>query len=61
MKYLYGKFYVELKNKRYIIQPTRNTILGLREEPKSLRTQYQVEHNTQITKNQKVIIKVNDE
>ena len=53
MKYLNGDFYVEVKNKRYKICPTENVILGLREEPKSLRTQNQAQKNTQIRKNQK--------
>ena len=46
MKYLNG---------RYKIHPTENIILRLRDEPKSLRTQYQVQNETQIRKNQKVI------
>ena len=32
--------YVEVKDHRYRIHPTENIILGLRDEPKSLRTQY---------------------
>ena len=34
---------------------TENIIFGLREEPKSLRAQYQVQNRTQIRKNRKVI------
>ena len=30
MKYLNGKYYVEVKDKRYIIHPTETTELGLR-------------------------------
>ena len=35
--------------------------LGLHDEPKSLRTQYQLQNETQIRKNQKVIRSNNDE
>ena len=42
MKYLKGQCYVEVKDRRYRIHPTGNIILGLRDEPKSLRTQYQI-------------------
>ena len=55
MKYLNGNYYVEVKDHRYKIHPTENIILRLRDEPKSLRTQYQVQNETQIRKNQKVI------
>ena len=61
MKYLNGEYYVEVKDKRYKIHPTENIILGLRDEPKSLRTQYQVQNETQIRKNQKVIKNDNDQ
>ena len=61
MKFLNGRYYVEVKDKRYIIHPTENIILGHREEPKSLRTQYQVQNITQIWKNQKVTKNDNDE
>ena len=37
------------------IHLTENIILGLRNPPTSLRTQYQVQNETQIRKNQKVI------
>ena len=55
------KLYVEIKDKRYWIYPNEKFILGLREEPKSLRTQYQVRNETQIRKYQKVIRNDNDE
>ena len=55
MKYLNGEYYVEVKDHRYKIHPTENIILRKRDEPKSLRTQFQVQNNTQIKKNQKVI------
>ena len=53
MKYLNGEYYVEVKDHRYKIHPTENIILRLRDEPKSLRTQYQIQNDTQIRKNQK--------
>ena len=55
MKYLNGRYYVEVKDHRYKIHPTENIILGLRDPPKSLTTQYQVKNQTQIRKNQRVI------
>ena len=55
MKYLNGKYYVEVKDHRYKIHPTENIILRKRDPPKSLRTQYQVQNETQIRRNQKVI------
>ena len=61
MNYLNGEYYVEVKDKRYLIHPTENIILRLRDEPKSLRTQYQVQNETQIRRNQKVIKNDNDQ
>ena len=61
MKYLDGNYYVEVKNYRYKIHPTENIILRLRDEPKSLRTQYQVQNETQIRRNQKVVKNDNDQ
>ena len=55
MKTANGRYYVEVKDKRYRIHPTESNILRLREEPKSLGTQYQVQNNIQMRKNQKVI------
>ena len=55
MKYLNGEYYVEVKDHRYKIHPTEKIILRKRDEPKSLRTQYQVQNETQIRRNQKVI------
>ena len=55
MKYLNGEYYVEVKDNRYRIHPTENHTLRLRDEPKSLGTQYQFGNETQIRKNQKVI------
>ena len=61
MKYLNGEYYVEVRDHRYKIHPTENLILRKRDEPKSLRTQYQVQNETQIRKNQKVIKNDNDQ
>ena len=61
MNYLNGRYYVEVKDYRYKIHPTENIILRLRDEPKSLRTQYQLQNETQIRRNQKVIENDNDE
>ena len=55
MKYLGGNYYVEVKDKRYKNHPTENMILRKREPPQSLKTQYQVQNETQTRKNQKVI------
>ena len=55
MIYLDGKYYVNIKDKRYKIHPTENIILRERDEPKSLRTQCQTINNTKIRPNQKVI------
>ena len=51
MKYLNGEDYVEAKDHRCKFHPTENIILRLLYEPKSLRTQYQVEIETRIRKN----------
>ena len=61
MKYLDGNYYVEVKDHRYKIHPTENIILRKRDPPTSLRTQYQVQNNTQIRRNQKVIKTDNDQ
>ena len=55
MKYLDGEYYVEVKDHRYKIHPTENNSLRKRDPPISLGTQYQVQNNTQIRKNQKVV------
>ena len=55
MKYLNGEYYVEVKDHRYKIHPTEKIILRKRDPPKSLRTPYQVQNETQIRRNQKVI------
>ena len=61
MKFLKGRYNVELKDHRYKIHPTWNIILGERDLLKSRRTQYQVQNNTQIRRNQKVFKNDNDE
>ena len=61
MKYLNGEYYVEVRDHRLKIHPTENIILPKRDEPKSLRTQYQVQNETQIRKNQKVVKNDNDQ
>ena len=44
-----------MKYKRYSIRPLYETVLGVKEEPKNLRTQYQVLNETKTRKNQKII------
>ena len=61
MKYLNGENYVEVKDHRYKIHPTENIILRKRDPPTSLRTQYQVQNETKIRRNQKVIKNDNDQ
>ena len=61
MKFLNGEYYVEVKDHRYKIHPIENFILRKQDPPKSLRTQYLVQNNTQIRKNQKVIENDNNE
>ena len=61
MKCLNGNYYVETKDKRFSIHPTENNILRKRCPPKSLRTQYQVQNETKIRRNQKIIKNDNDQ
>ena len=61
MKYLSDQHYVEVKENRYTIHPTENIILRLRDPPISLRTQYQVQNENQLRKNQVVVKNNNDE
>ena len=44
MKHLNGEYYVEVKDQRYVIQPTEKIILRRNDPPISLRTQYQVQN-----------------
>ena len=55
MKYLNGEVYVELKDHRCKIHPTEKTGSQKRDPPTFLRTQYQVQSQTEIRRNQKVI------
>ena len=55
MKYLNGEYYVEVRDHRNKIHPTENIILRKRDPPTSLRTQYQIQNETRIRKNQKVV------
>ena len=55
MKLLNRQYYVEVKDHQYRIHPTENIISRLRDPAQSLRTQYQVQNETQILKNQRVV------
>ena len=48
LKYMNGKFYVEMKDKRYSIHPTEDILVRERKPPKSLGTQYQVQKQTKL-------------
>ena len=61
MKYLNGENYVEVKDHRYKNHPTENILTQKRDPPNSLGTQYQVQNESQIRKNQKVIKNVDDQ
>ena len=61
MKYLDNNYYVEAKDHRYRVHPTEIILLGFQDEPKSLRTEYQLQNETPIRKNQNVIKIDNDE
>ena len=61
MKYLNVEYYVKVKDHWHKIHPTENIILRKRDPPTSLRTQYQVQNETKIRKNQKVIKNNNNE
>ena len=53
MNYLNSNYSVGVKEKQYRIHPTEKIISRLQEEPKSLRTQYQVQNDFQIRKKSK--------
>ena len=55
MKYLNGEYYVEVKDHRYKIHPTKIIKLRKKDPPTSLKTQYPVQNETQFRKNQKNI------
>ena len=61
MKYLNGEYYVVVKDHRYKIHPIETIILRKRDPPTSLRTQYQVQNETEIRRNQKVVEKGNNQ
>ena len=61
MKHLDGIYYVEVKDHRYKIHPTEKIILQKQDPPIPLRTQNQVQNETQIRRNQKVIKSDNDQ
>ena len=52
MKYLDGNYYVEVKDHRYRIHPTENIKLRKRDPPTPLRTQYQVQNETDTEKSE---------
>ena len=60
MTHLNGEYYVEVKDHGYKFHPTENIILRKRDPRRSLRTQYQVQNETQIRKYRKDII-INNE
>ena len=57
MIYLIGRYYVELKDKRYSIHPFYDINLQERDASKFLRTQYQVQNILKSEKKQKDIKK----
>ena len=61
MKFFNVEYYVEVKDHRHRLHPIEIKILGLRDEPSYLRTQYQVQNETQIRMNQKVVKNYNKE
>ena len=61
MNYLNGESYVEVKDHRYRVHPTENLILRKRDPPNFLRSQYRVQNETQIRRNQNVNKNDNDE
>ena len=56
-----GRYYVEVKDHRYKFHPTESNILGERDQPKFHQPQYQVQNETQVSRNQKVIRNNNDD
>ena len=57
MKYLIGEYYVEVEDHQFKNHPTEIIILRKRDPAKSLRTQYQVQNNNEMRKNQKEVYK----
>ena len=54
MKYLNGKYYVDVKVKRYGIHATENKISRLQREPNFLKVQYQVQRDHKLENNRKM-------
>ena len=61
MRFLNGEYYVEVRDHRFKIHPTEKIILRKRNPPTSLRTQYQVQNETTIRRNQKFMKNDNDQ
>ena len=61
MNNLKGINVVEVKDIRYKTHPTEKIVIRERDPPKSPRSQYQVQINTQLRKNQNFFGKDNDE
>ena len=57
MNFHNGEYYVEVKDHRYRIHPTEIIVLRKQDPPHSLRTQYQVQNEIQISRNLKVVEK----
>ena len=55
MKFLNGKYYVEVKDERYLFHPSENSILRLLNEPKSSKHKMKFEIILKLVKDQKVI------
>ena len=55
MNHLNGHYYVEVKDHQYRIHPAENIIFGERDPPKSLRTQYRAQNETEIRKIKKIL------
>ena len=54
-------FFLKKKDERYLIHPTENIPLRLRDPPNALRTHYHLQKETEIRKNQKVMRECNNE
>ena len=61
IKHLKAKYYVEVKEKKNILHPIKKNILRLSELSKSLKTQNQVQNETQTKKSQNYIGKYNNQ
>ena len=61
MKYHDVNYYLEVRDHRYKLHPTEKDILRKGDPLSFLRTQYQVQNEAQIRRNQKVIKNDNDQ